>query len=555
MADHDYYHTSKKPKKAKKCIGRRNCCVPYCTKSGYYEIEGHGTVSYFKFPSDPVLRRSWLSNVRREEGEFFKITEHTRVCSQHFVDADYRDVSNYSGRRYLKPDAVPSVFQCFEGKDFASTRKTGQTSLKNGGPKVGSAIASETRGRTVQNERPENEVSVEPFSENDVVSPILNGAADGSYEGKLEQSTSTDVRNRRELLRKVTELERENRDLKYRLKNCRCESSFCADGLSEDSDVYLYTGFPDKKVFESVLSFLNPGSSGENLMAGCSGASTDGGKHGGLSPRDQFLAFLCRVHLGLSELDLAGRFGVSVSSVTSIVVTWANFISFRLGGLSIWPTKQQVVDSMPRAFRENLPNARVIINCKEIACELPPSLIQKSKSYSNSDDNSNALKGLVGLTPSGNVCFVSQLYIGGISDREITERCGILQRQHFDRGDDVVARDSFDIQSLLDPLSLRHITISSDDQIIPVDLASGATTRSVASRRICVERLVSKMERFRIFDQVIPIALLGSVNEIWTSCALLTLFQSPIDPKRDSINRSDTEVEVGPPRGSTAATI
>ena len=36
------------------------------------------------------------------------------------------------------------------------------------------------------------------------------------------------------------------------------------------------------------------------------------------------------------------------------------------------------------------------------------------------------LKGLVGISPSGAITFISQLYTGSMSDREIVERSGVL---------------------------------------------------------------------------------------------------------------------------------
>ena len=58
------------------------------------------------------------------------------------------------------------------------------------------------------------------------------------------------------------------------------------------------------------------------------------------------------------------------------------------------------------------------------------------------------LKGLVGISPSGGITFVSQLYTCSISDREIVLRSGILS-QSFDLGDSVMADKGFQIQDIL----------------------------------------------------------------------------------------------------------
>ena len=77
----------------------------------------------------------------------------------------------------------------------------------------------------------------------------------------------------------------------------------------------------------------------------------------------------------------------------------------------------------------------------------------KSQTYSNYK-SANTLKGLVGISPGGSITFLSQLYTGSITDREITERCGIL-RMPYQAGDCLMADKGFDIQDLLDPIGVR----------------------------------------------------------------------------------------------------
>jgi len=42
--------------------------------------------------------------------------------------------------------------------------------------------------------------------------------------------------------------------------------------------------------------------------------------------------------------------------------------------------------------------------------------------------NTNTLKTLVGITPSGSVCFILDLYGGCISDKEITSKSGLIDK-------------------------------------------------------------------------------------------------------------------------------
>ena len=53
-------------------------------------------------------------------------------------------------------------------------------------------------------------------------------------------------------------------------------------------------------------------------------------------------------------------------------------------------------------------------------------------------------------------------------------------------------------------------------------------TQEIASERIHVERAINKIKNFQIFNQIIPLSLVGSLNQMWTVCGMLTNLQTPI---------------------------
>ena len=60
-------------------------------------------------------------------------------------------------------------------------------------------------------------------------------------------------------------------------------------------------------------------------------------------------------------------------------------------------------------------------------------------------------------------------------------------------------------------------------------------TQIIAKHRIHVERAIGKVRNLLIFRSKLPISLLGTVNQIWTVCCLLTNFMEPLlDKKHDS---------------------
>ena len=311
------------------------------------------------------------------------------------------------------------------------------------------------------------------------------------------------------------------------------EMEFCIENI-EDADICFYTGFPNRQVYNAVLTYLNPGANGENLVYTRNESRPDVnstpvrkiGRPRKLTPTSQFFLFLCRVRIGLFERDLSYRFNISIGTVSNIVISWGNFLYLRLGSLSIWPSKEVILEKMPESFKSKYKETRVIIDCTEIKVEMPSSLVLKSQTYSNYK-SANTLKGLVGISPSGSITFLSQLYTVSISDREITERCGILNMP-FQAGDSLMADKGFDMQDLLDPIGVTlNIPpfLQMQDQMPANDVLQ---TQQIAAERIHVERTINKIKNFHIFDQIIPISLAGSINQIWTVCGLLTLFQNPI---------------------------
>ena len=56
-------------------------------------------------------------------------------------------------------------------------------------------------------------------------------------------------------------------------------------------------------------------------------------------------------------------------------------------------------------------------------------------------------KGLIGVSPSGSVAFVSELYDGSISDNNILRKSDILEKELCSPGDSVMTDRGFTIES------------------------------------------------------------------------------------------------------------
>jgi len=93
--------------------------------------------------------------------------------------------------------------------------------------------------------------------------------------------------------------------------------------------------------------------------------------------------------------------------------------------LPCWPDRGIIKGTMLAVFREQYPRTTVILDATEIKINTPSSLLLQSQTYSNYK-SINTFKGLVGVSPAGDVIFVPSLYTGSTSDIELVEWSGLL---------------------------------------------------------------------------------------------------------------------------------
>ena len=220
------------------------------------------------------------------------------------------------------------------------------------------------------------------------------------------------------------------------------------------------------------------------------------------------------------ENDLAYCFGISQSTVCRIFITWINFLFFKFKDINLWPSRQQVDNFMPQVFKDSYPTTRCIIDATEIFIQTPSNPQAQQLTFS-SYKNHNTLKALVAVTPSGAVSFVSKLYGGNISDRELTERSGLLEP-----GDSVMADRGFTIADLLDVkgVALNIPPMKVSDQFTQRELT---TTRRIATLRIHVERAIGRIKNFKLLSDI-PNSMTRIADQIFFVCTMLSNFHSPL---------------------------
>ncbi|CAI9549052.1 unnamed protein product [Staurois parvus] len=229
------------------------------------------------------------------------------------------------------------------------------------------------------------------------------------------------------------------------------KNMFFLERFSTDpSLINFYTGFKDYSTFKVVFSTLTETEGSSDKWKQCQQEGNAGfnkqsvAEYETMPQIDQFFLFLCKVRQGFHDRDLAVRFNMTQNRVTRIVITWAHYLYLVLGEIPLWRSRETDCQDVPECFKASYPRARVTLHCAEIKVQT-----------SNTDSTSSQIyyshasyKGLLGIAPHGAVIFISPLYSGCASTRDITKSSGILDL--LEPGDRVITDKDFGIQDLVE---------------------------------------------------------------------------------------------------------
>lgn len=138
---------------------------------------------------------------------------------------------------------------------------------------------------------------------------------------------------------------------------------------------------------------------------------------------------------------------------------------------------------------------------------------------------------------------MSPLFVGSISDVELTKVSGFLEKLDGKPGISIMADCGFTIEDLLSPLNVSlNIPpfMEGREQLPPNEVQKG---RQIASLRIHVERAIGRIKNYSILSGTLPLSMARLANQIVSVCAWLTNFQPSlvplpdIDPSEDSVEK------------------
>ncbi|CAH3176635.1 unnamed protein product, partial [Porites lobata] len=293
----------------------------------------------------------------------------------------------------------------------------------------------------------------------------------------------------RQLQQKITLLELKLADCEESLREVKSENEillshqFSLEKIKDDNSAILfYTGFPSYEALISFFKYIEPKLEkmqywkGERLVKGSQPYQEDEnrkkpGPSRKLSFLDEFLLVLMRLKAGLFVQDLADRFGVSISLVSRICITWINLLYYELKDIFPFPTQELVRKNMPEEFAE-FATTRIILDCTELFIQRLSAMLAQSETWSDYKHH-NTWKLLVGVTPNGQV------------------------------GDNIMVDRGFDIKDIVP----EGVTVNMPPFLAGRNQLTAAETEetmTIASVRIHVERAIGRIKTYHILDGNLP---------------------------------------------------
>ncbi|KAI5736139.1 hypothetical protein M8J76_000366 [Diaphorina citri] len=477
--------------------------MPCCFSIGCKHTPKESTCKFYRFPINKEKRKKWDIACRRGD---IPPTKDDRLCSCHFVDGD--------------KSKTPSIFNYNEEKKFTienlpnKRKRTPKVKYDPADQKpkpIPSAPVIKKRKTSAEavpvTNKPKAKVSFStddsPMSDSSTnnpssiraVNPSLSNStkAPSSSNSTKAINPSSSKSNRTYSSALKSNKENDVSMVKKMFGESRMSFSYIQNN---DAIVYNYTGLPTAHHFLSLVKLIQR----FEFMYIAKWSNHQ------LSLEDQLLCCLMKLKLNLEDFDLAFRFKVSSAIILNVVITFVLLLHNILfkGMMDTIPRRQDIEKNLPTCLA-TFPRTRMILYCVQIEVAKP----SKVKLV-------NTLKVLIGVAPNSTIIFVSALFPGFMSDKQITLESKVLNHMEF--GDMILSEKSF---------LLRDPPRNEEDNQPPFLKDPELLLQKIADARKHVEETIHRLKSFKILD-LISSDMRGHSCKIIQTCAALTNLQHTV---------------------------
>ena len=370
-----------------------------------------------------------------------------------------------------------------------------------------------------------------------------NYATDDSKSSQIVFSPKTGfeiaIAHQNELKKERDEYLREVNYLKFQLQNLKTPT-LTLDSLREnDRAIKLHTGLPSYAVFmflynqleKKIVSLQYHTGNGSESKNAPESAICRKGPGRSLDKKNEMLLTLMKLKLNLLNEDLAFRFDISPALVSRIITTWIIFLGLELQQLIVWPKFDVLKQYYPKCF-DAYDTVCCIIDCTEVSIQRCSLAESNCKCYSSYKGKPTA-KVLIGCMPGGAISFISDVFCGSISDRDIVLKSDFLPKLEMLAHEalskiTVLADRGFNIQDLLLQYGVQLESPPFLKQKQQFSSEKAIKTKRVANSRVHVERVIGRLKEFKIFKSVIPTEYYDLLYFVFIICAAIVNLNPPV---------------------------
>lgn len=221
--------------------------------------------------------------------------------------------------------------------------------------------------------------------------------------------------------------------------------------------------------------------------------------------------------MGLPSGYMADILDISESHFSNIFNTWVALIASQLELVCKLPPGQEESGDTAKCF-DAFPGVRVVLDCTEVFSQTPGHVKNKKKSYSNYKGHST-FKFLVGMSPSGAITYISDMWGGKASDNKITWESDLYDT--LEVGDSVMVDRGFTIRDDL-PAGVKLIIPPFKNRETGQFTAKQLQfAEQIAMARIHVERAMRAIKEFRLLAQEAQLSMSNNYGNIFKACGYL----------------------------------
>jgi len=349
------YSEERRPNKSVTSGSGNYCCIPGC-KSTQYKIENKEKsktgIGFFRFPKSPSKKKNWVavvSKYRRKGGADVFNKKTALVCEFHFKHDEIK-VSLGKGIKKLKrPGTVPSVFEVRKTEPSKKRKPPAQRNIcfENTDsfqiPSSSTQVEENASFSIDSDEQNQNNLCVKCIELEKVIEEL-----------RLELEQNEIIKNESNILKT------DNKTLKNNLSILISTRIYSYENISNNDKLFKSATGLQPDDFSALYKFLNPGKECENIKyyetveksKSTYESSCKPGPKPKLDGKNQMFLFLTWLKNGFTTTHVSWLFDRPKSSISRYLITWTNFLYFKLGSVPMWPTKEQVLQTMPVTFME-----------------------------------------------------------------------------------------------------------------------------------------------------------------------------------------------------------